>query len=207
MSIYQDYLAGLARNLPADVAALLATCNGADEADIIELLKHYPDAPEDLIGLLRAIKGTHYESHQGQSICLPVLASDVGKGGYPYYLRSISQIIEDKSNRFGQMSIQDIYEEMLEFIDIDERIDVTVPCGSWICFANCINNGGTSMLYIDFAPTAKGKYGQIIRYLHDPDSYQVIADDFSLYLQNIMCEQYPFIDPDRTAEEYCSDED
>ena len=92
----------------------------------------------------------------------------------------------------------------MECVDIDERIDITAPFHRRLCFSHCINNGGTSQLYIDFAPSAKGKYGQIVRYLHDPDSYEVIAEDFSQYLQGIMQDEYAFIDPDETDEDHYS---
>ena len=86
MMIYQNYLAGLAEHFSPEVSDLLATLSGADESEIAELVRHYPDTPADLLGLLRSIKGTHYERHQNKSVCLPVLGSDVSGGEYPYYL-------------------------------------------------------------------------------------------------------------------------
>ncbi|EGO8360475.1 SMI1/KNR4 family protein [Escherichia coli] len=204
MSIYQDYLNGLAEHFQPDISALFATFTGADETDIAELIKHYPDSPSDLLGLLRSIKGTHYELHQSNTICLPVLGSDVAADQYPYYLRSVAQILEDKNGWFGKETIEEIYNEDIDCIELDERIDITVPFSQRLCFAHCINNGGTSQLYIDYAPSNTGKYGQIVRYLHDPDSYQVIADNFAQYLTNIMQDEYPFINPNRIASDYLS---
>jgi len=59
-----------------------------------------------------------------------------------------------------------------------------------------MNNGGTSMLYLDFDPAPGGTVGQVVRYLHDPDSYAVIAPSFDAYLQQLIDGDYAFIDQD-----------
>ena len=56
-----------------------------------------------------------------------------------------------------------------------------------------MNNGGTSSLFLDFNPTSEGKVGQVVRFLHDPDSFKVIADSFDEYLQKLMNKDYDFI--------------
>jgi cell wall assembly regulator SMI1 len=56
-----------------------------------------------------------------------------------------------------------------------------------------MNNGGTSQLFIDFSPLGGGQVGQVIRYLHDPDSYAVIADGFEEYLQSLFNGGYAFV--------------
>ena len=48
-----------------------------------------------------------------------------------------------------------------------------VPLNDRLCFADCMNNGGTSSLYIDFTPNEAGQVGQVVRYVHDPDSFEV----------------------------------
>ena len=57
-------------------------------------------------------------------------------------------------------------------------------------------NGGTSALYIDFTPSEKGTCGQIVRYLHDPDEIEVIADSFDAFLDMIVESGMIFLDPD-----------
>ena len=52
---------------------------------------------------------------------------------------------------------------------------------------------GSSKLYIDFNPVTGGNVGQVVRYLHDPDSYEVIAPDFDQYLQQLIVDQYAFV--------------
>lgn len=55
-------------------------------------------------------------------------------------------------------------------------------------------------LFIDFSPSAAGKKGQILRYLHDPDEFVVIADSFDAYLQMLMDREYAFIHEDTLEE-------
>ena len=57
-----------------------------------------------------------------------------------------------------------------------------------------MNNGGTSSLFIDFTPSEKGIKGQIVRFLHDPDRLDVIADSFDAFLRMLMDTGYRFID-------------
>lgn len=40
---------------------------------------------------------------------------------------------------------------------------------------------------------AMARCGQIVRYLHDPDNYQVIADSFDAYLQGLIDGDYGFL--------------
>ena len=56
-----------------------------------------------------------------------------------------------------------------------------------------MNNGGTSQLFIDFSPSDKGVQGQVVRFLHDPDEFSVIADSFEEYLTMLMDDGYDFI--------------
>lgn len=51
-----------------------------------------------------------------------------------------------------------------------------------------------SRLYIDFNPSNEGVCGQIIRFLHDPDQYQVIANSFDEYLQVLIDGGFMFLE-------------
>ncbi|MDU1661110.1 MAG: SMI1/KNR4 family protein, partial [Stenotrophomonas maltophilia] len=42
-----------------------------------------------------------------------------------------------------------------------------------------------------------GTVGQVVRYLHDPDSYAVIAPSFDAYLQQLIDGGYAFIDEEQ----------
>ena len=46
------------------------------------------------------------------------------------------------------------------------------------------------------SPSEKGKKGQIVRYLHDPDEIKVIADSFDEYLEKLMEYVLDFINED-----------
>ncbi len=86
----------------------------------------------------------------------------------------------------------------LEYEDDDEAVDPKIRPngllgGTYIHFSVCMNNGGTSRLYIDFNPSDRGVCGQIVRYLHDPDEYKVIADSFDEYLQLLIDNEFIYL--------------
>ena len=66
----------------------------------------------------------------------------------------------------------------------------------WLHFSDCMNNAGTSQLFIDFSPSEKGVKGQIVRFLHDPDEIGVIADSFDEYLEELIESGLDFISED-----------
>jgi cell wall assembly regulator SMI1 len=98
-----------------------------------------------------------------------------------------------EENNFGK-SIRQLYGQYVD--DIPElagpEIDPDISLNQWLCFSDCMNNGGTSSLYLDFNPLAGGSRGQVIRYLHDPDEYRVIARNFDEYLQLLIDHNYAF---------------
>ena len=92
-------------------------------------------------------------------VCVLMLGSDVGD--YPYYLRSVAQIFEDQQQ--WDDSIRSIYEEWLDDEPeiLGAGIDADVPMSKRLCFSHCMNNGGSSMLYLDFDPADGGTSGQV----------------------------------------------
>lgn len=194
MTLVDRFLTGLVPRLPADEVAMWAWTEGASAADRQRLRARWPHVPDSLVDLLGRVDGTHYRAYPGGEVCVPILGSDLGR--YPYYLRSIEQMFEDTAqwDSWGE-SIRSIYEEWLEE-DADilgAGIDADLPMGQRLCFAHCVNNGGTSMLYLDFDPAPGGIVGQVVRYLHDPDSYVVIAPGFDAYLQQLIEGEYLFM--------------
>jgi len=184
----------LVPRLPADEVAMWAWTEGASAADRQRLRARWPHVPDSLVDLLGRVDGTHYRAYPGGEVCVPMLGSDLGR--YPYYLRSIEQMFEDTAqwDSWGE-SIRSIYEEWLEedAAILGAGIDADLPMGQRLCFAHCVNNGGTSMLYLDFDPAPGGIVGQVVRYLHDPDSYVVIAPGFDAYLQQLIEGEYLFM--------------
>ena len=120
------------------------------------------------------------------------LGSDVM--GYPYYLLSSSQILENKKD--GYYLFGGYIDGEYEDVEVDEKITDDSEKIKWLHFSDCMNNGGTSKLFIDFSPSEKGKKGQIVRYLHDPDEIEVIVDSFDEYLEKLMEHDLDFISKD-----------
>lgn len=192
-AIVDQYLKGLKERLSKEDKDQLSYTSGASSKQLDLLKERFPDCPDGLIYLLSQINGTYWQSYGDKEVSILVLGSDVFE--YPYYLKSVEQILEPP---LYDRSINQIYKEYLsEMPDlIGEGIDPDVNIGQWLCFSDCMNNGGTSQLYIDFDPGPGGTKGQIVRYLHDPDSFKVIARNFDEYLQKLMEYDYNFIIPE-----------
>ncbi|MDN8662185.1 SMI1/KNR4 family protein [Stenotrophomonas indicatrix] len=192
MNLVDRFLSGLIPRLPEDDAPQWAWTEGASEADLQRLRAQWPQVPDSLVELLSRVDGTHFRDYPKGEVCVLMLGSDVGD--YPYYLRSIGQIFEDQQQ--WDDSIRSIYEEWLEEEPeiLGAGIDADLPMSRRLCFSHCMNNGGTSMLYLDFDPAPGGSVGQVVRYLHDPDSYAVIAPSFDAYLQQLIDRDYSFLD-------------
>ena len=173
-----------------------SVAEGASDNDIQTLKKAYPEVPDSLITLLKQIDGTYFRKYENNQVLAYFLGSDVDEGEYPYYLLSAQQIVENKDK------IKEWYGDFVnreydaEDVEVDERIINDAEQMNWLHFFDCMNNGGTSQLFIDFYPSEKGVKGQIVRFLHDPDGLMVIANSFDDYLQTIMDSDYPFVNED-----------
>lgn len=202
MGIVDQYIKGLKKayydNEGKDTwDAFESVIHGASQEDIRKLKAEYPEVPEALIKLLEYVDGTYWREYQGNEITFYLLGSDIEE--YPYYLLSVDQILENKDQAY------DIYGDYVdrEFgdeVEIDEKIIDDSEKMRWLHFSDCMNNGGTSQLFIDFSPSKKGTKGQIVRFLHDPDEIMVIADSFEEYLQMLMDDEFDFINEDTAAE-------
>lgn len=168
--------------------------NGVSEAALAQLRARYPEIPQSLVDLLKYADGTYYREYAGEKLCLLFLGSDVG--GYPYYLLSAEQIVQsnDAVNYYA-----DYVNRKYAEVDVDEKIIDDAAKMNWLHFSDCMNNGGSSQLWIDFSPSAKGSRGQIVRFLHDPDEFKVIADSFDDYLQRLINRKCAFINEDSMA--------
>ncbi|SHE65362.1 SMI1/KNR4 family protein [Pedobacter caeni] len=166
---------------------------GATKEDIQKLKDVYPDVPDALIGLLEYVDGTYWRAYAGEEIAFYFLGSDLDE--YPYYLLSSKEILENQNQAFEYYS--DHIEREYDEVEIDEKITNKADTLKWLHFSDCMNNGGTSQLFIDFSPSEKGKKGQVVRYLHDPDEFIVIADTFDDYLEKLIDKGFDFINEDR----------
>lgn len=172
--------------------------HGAGESDLDELKEIYPETPDALIELLKIADGTYWREYQGKKITFFILGSDVI--GYPYYLLSAKQMIETQNEAYDFYADYVNREFDPEDIPIDEKIIDDAEKMRWLHFSDCMNNGGTSKLFIDFSPSDSGVKGQIVRFLHDPDEIKVIADSFEEYLRQLIDDGYDFINEDTVGE-------
>lgn len=163
--------------------------HGASNESIASLKKEFPFVPESLIEMLVYVDGTYWRAYAEEEIAFYFLGSDLEE--YPYYLLSTKQIIENKN--IAAESYSEYIIRKYDYVEIDERITSRIRNVSWLHFSDCMNNGGSSSLFIDFTPSDKGKKGQIIRFLHDPDEFIVIADSFDDYLKQLIDTDYNFI--------------
>lgn len=162
---------------------------GANKDEIEKLRVLYPDIPNSLLQLLEIVDGTYRGKYADNKVSLLFLGSDIEE--YPYYLLSTQQMIETKDDfqEWGDYLINREFDDIPVDVGICDNLDKLY----WLHFSDCMNNGGTSQLFIDFSPSAKGKKGQILRYLHDPDELVIIANSFDTYLQMLMNRDYDFI--------------
>ncbi|MFC9542305.1 SMI1/KNR4 family protein [Lysinibacillus sp. NPDC056959] len=182
MDLVNQFLNGLREALSTEELEELNTASGATKEDIETLKSEYPNCPESLICLLDNIDGTYWRKYGESEIAVCILGSDVEEGKYPYYLLSTQQMLES-SKEEEDVSYLLEYDE--EAVDSKINPEGLLP-GMYIHFSDCMNNGGSSRLYIDFNPSDEGVCGQIIRFLHDPDEYEVIANSFDEYLQDLI---------------------
>lgn len=166
--------------------------HGATKEDIEKLKEVFPNITDTLIMLLEYVDGTYWREYAGEEITLYFLGSDIQE--YPYYLLSSKEIIENQNLAINYYS--DFIERKYDEVAIDEKITNKIDELKWLHFSDCTNNGGTSKLFIDFSPSEKGKKGQVVRFLHDPDEFSVIADSFEEYLKKVMDNEYNFINED-----------
>jgi hypothetical protein len=196
-TVVEKYITGLKKayydnNAQQSWEHLANIKHGASKADIENIKQVFPDIPEALSDLLEYIDGTYWREYAGEEIAFYFLGSDVEE--YPYYLLSSKQIIENKNQAIEYYSnyIEREYDE----VDMDDKITSKIDKVRWLHFSDCMNNGGTSQLFIDFSPSSEGKKEQIVRFLHDPDEFKVIADSFEDYLRYLMNNDYNFINED-----------
>lgn len=99
----------------------------------------------------------------------------------PFYLFSLDKIIEEKDNFFDSNELMNEYYDEDEISELDKRIKPYFANKNWIPFATLA--GGSLYLLLDYDPTEKGKKGQIISYIHDPDFVYYVAEDFTELLK------------------------
>ncbi len=190
----KKYIAGLKKayhdqNGKEDWDLFEKVIQGAKLEDLEKLKEAYPSVPDALTSLLEYVDGTYWRVYQGEKIIFYFLGSDIEE--YPYYLLSSKQMVQNQPQL--RRHFADYIRREYEGVDVDDKITDQADQMNWLHFSDCMNNGGSSTLYIDFSPSPKGTVGQIVRFIHDPDELAVIADSFEAYLERLMDEGYGFI--------------
>lgn len=177
----------------------MAVSRGASADDLAALRRIYPQVPQSLLELLARVDGTFMTTdHDGHRHCLYFLGSDVDGGAYPYYLLSAQEIVANRglATKYYGDYVNRMYGP--DEVEIDERITTSTQGMTWLHFSDCMNNGGTSQLFIDFHPAPCGAVGQVVRFLHDPDNIAVIADSFEDYLDRQLDLDFAWLDATAT---------
>ena len=164
---------------------------GACEENLRRIKELYPAVPASLIELLSYVDGTYYRMYKDEEICLYFLGSSLEE--YPYYLLSSEEMIENENLASDYYSDYVNREYDPSDVSIDDKIIDDSSLMRWLHFSDCMNNGGTSQLFIDFNPSSTGKVGQVVMFLHDPDRIEVIADSFDEYLEKMLNTDLNFI--------------
>lgn len=193
------YLLGLQRGYGVRGIDFFGLVHGASKEDVENLLQAYPDTPASLIRLLSYIDGTAYRKYSAQEITLPIFDGETS-----YRLQSAQKMLALKdSNRSIAWIYGDSEEEAEELQEVlGQGVDGHAPFSKRLHFSDCINNGGSSSLYIDFAPADDGVVGQILRWVHDPDYYDVIAKNFDEFLTQQVERGFAFIENDEDFDDY-----
>jgi len=172
--------------------------HGATKEAIGTIKEKFPAIPKSFIHLLEYVDGTYGRTYQSEEINVYFLGSDLEN--FPYFFFSSEQLL-NRSDKNNEEIISNWLAEQIEWqasvgIPMDDKITKEPEFVKWLHFADCFNNGGFSSLYIDFTPSENGRIGQIVRFLHDPDEFKVIADSFDDYLKMLMNNGYDFINID-----------
>lgn len=151
--------------------------SGMNELQEQELFNE--NVPITLINLLKIINGTsdHTEFFEFDKI--------------PYCLFNSERIL-NTDIQFIKNDLVDLYD--FDSKAIDEKIDINSSNLKWFKIGqDSFNNGGTSSIYIDMTPSIKGTTGQIVIFVHDPDTYKVIANSLEEFLQMIIDAGFSFL--------------
>ena len=179
----------LMRNIEEIVAGKLAD----DEVECFENYKKIKGAAEEEIqafekefdiSLPEEVKEL-YKYKNGTAYPFSLLQTTYNDGvEASLFLLSLDEIRHEKYHFFNEnklMANDDFFSS--EDIDkLDERIKPFISNERWIPFAQMPNYD--IYLLLDFDPTEKGKPGQIIIYVHDPDFVYWVCDSIQELLQN-----------------------
>jgi hypothetical protein len=179
-NIVDNYINGLKEIYKEKKEDDIAFINRTTEEEIDLIKKHYPDVPNEFVDFLKKTNGKitiNKENHAYRTTMFSIHEGDI-----TYHLCSINSMLEHA--QYKDQTLAELYPWFLDEDSDDSEsatpeMDLFVPIGDRLNFASC----GYSELYIDLKPSLLGKVGQIICYIHDPDSYFLVCDSFSELLK------------------------
>lgn len=194
--IVKRYIEGLEQayqnnNRKEEWEQFVSVKEGASAEHIMRIKELFPEVPQSLVELLEYADGTYSRTYGNTTIRLYFLGSTLEE--YPYYLLSSEEIIENECLAQKWYSSYVNREFDPEDIPIDDKIIDDASKMRWLHFSDCMNNGGSSQLFIDFTPSEKGNIGQVVMFVHDSDRMEVIADSFDEYLEKMIAWEIDFI--------------
>ncbi len=194
--IVKRYIEGLEQayqnnNRKEEWEQFVSVKEGASVEHIMRIKKLFPEVPQSLLELLEYADGTYSRTYGNTTIRLYFLGSTLEE--YPYFLLSSEEIIENECLAQKWYSSYVNREFDPEDIPIDDKIIDDASKMRWLHFSDCMNNGGSSQLFIDFSPSEKGNIGQVVMFVHDSDRMEVIADSFDEYLEKMIAWELDFI--------------
>ena len=203
MNLAEKYMAGLKQayidqDADARWEKLEDVAEGVSPENLEKLRTAYPEIPETLVDLLKKVDGTYWRKYGDMTLVLYFFGSPELEE-YPYYLLSAEQMLERTPKK--QSWLEEMVRREEDCCEVDEKITKDGTQLNWLHFSDCMNNGGTSQLFIDFSPSPKGVKGQVVCYVHDPDELVVVADSFDEYLQSLMENGYDFINEDTVGDD------
>lgn len=194
--IVKRYIEGLEQayqnnNRKEEWEQFVSVKEGASTEHIMRIKELFPEVPQSLVELLEYADGTYSRTYGNTTIRLYFLGSTLEE--YPYFLLSSEGIIENECLAQKWYSSYVNREFDPEDIPIDDKIIDDASKMRWLHFSDCMNNGGSSQLFIDFTPSEKGNIGQVVMFVHDSDRMEVIADSFDEYLEKMIAWELDFI--------------
>lgn len=154
-------------------AAAYAELPGASEQDVGNVLRDYPNAPVDLIELLRLKNGT--PPH------VRILGWRNNQVWERYCLNNCDEITANASRNASRRSIIDVSQKIEPEL-FDTRIDMTMPLFRRLFFASDLLS---HELYVDFDPAPGGTPGQVLRFSQVTGRWDVISPGFAEFLLDV----------------------
>lgn len=177
-TLSDDYVQGLLNSYNDRNKEYFKLIKPVSDEKINVLCSLYPSIPNELISLLKIVNGSNYlDFFQLYPGC-----DDATR----YRFCTIEEMIAyEKEGDYSWLNLcwnensswekEDVVREMFG----DEVKPDALVRERILLAENCY-----SQLYIDFNPSKCGTEGQMVVYIHDPDSYFQVAVSFSEYLKN-----------------------